>query len=88
MVPYYEIFGYLGGLSLAICFLPQSIQTLRTKNVRGLSAISYSIYTFGMVCWTLYGIYLNSLPMMIFNSISCIFSVIILYTIIKERGKK
>ena len=82
-----ELFGYLAGLSLTFCFLPQTILTFRTKNTQGLSAISYSVYAFGLMCWIIYGIHLGSIPMMIFNSIALIFAVTILYTILTQRGK-
>jgi len=83
-----ELFGYLAGLSTATCFLPQSIKTIRTKDVKGLSVMSYCIYSFGMICWTIYGIYMKSVPMILFNSISGAFAVSILYTIIQQQGKK
>ena len=82
-----EIFGYLAGVSLTVCFLPQTILTLRTKNTQGLSALSYLTYAFGLLCWIIYGIYLASIPMMIFNSIALVFALTILYTILTQRGK-
>ena len=83
-----ELFGYLGGISTAVFFLPQSIKTIRTKDVTGLSVITYCVYLFGIICWTIYGIYMKSIPMMMFNSISGIFSITILYTIIQQQRKK
>lgn len=80
-----ETFGYLAGISTAICFLPQTIKTLRTKDVRGLSVGSYCIYVFGMMSWTIYGIYMSSVPMMVFNGISLAFAATILYTILTHR---
>lgn len=85
-----EFLGYLAGICTAIVFLPQTIKTIREKDVTGLSLTSYIIYCVGMISWILYGIYLDSLQMMIFNSISLFFAVIILYMIICStlRAKK
>ena len=83
-----EVLGYVAGICTAIVFLPQSIQTVKTKNVQGLALSSYIIYNIGMLSWILYGVYLNSVQMIIFNSISLIFASIILYMIIKDRLKK
>ena len=80
-----EILGYVAGICTAIVFLPQSLQTLKTKNVQGLSLSTYIIYNIGMLSWILYGIYLHSLQMIIFNSISFVFSSIILYLIITRK---
>ena len=80
-----EILGYVAGICTAIVFLPQSIRTLKTKDVKGLALSTYIIYNIGMLCWILYGIYLHSAQMIIFNSISFIFSSIILYMIITQK---
>lgn len=82
-----EILGYVAGICTAIVFLPQSIQTVKTKNVDGLSLQTYIIYAIGMLSWILYGIYLHSVQMMIFNSISLVFALIILYIILKQKRK-
>ncbi len=80
-----EFLGYLAGVCTAIVFLPQTIQTIRSKNISGLSVVSYSIYCIGMISWILYGIYMHSVQMVLFNSISLIFAAIVLYMIIKYR---
>lgn len=80
-----EFLGYLAGICTAIVFLPQSIETVKTKNVQGLSVSTYIIYTIGMISWILYGVYLHSIQMMIFNSISLVFALIILYMIVRKK---
>lgn len=80
-----ELLGYIAGICTAIVFLPQSIQTIKTKNTQGLSLGTYIIYCIGMLCWIAYGIYLSSVQMIIFNAISLFFAVIILYIIITRR---
>lgn len=82
-----EIMGYLAGICTAIVFLPQSVQTIKTKDVSGLSLGSYLIYCFGMLCWIAYGIYLHSVQMMLFNTISLFFAAIILGIILMQRAK-
>ena len=82
-----ELLGYIAGICTAIVFLPQSVQTVKSKNVQGLALSSYIIYNIGMVAWILYGIYLKSIQMIVFNSISLIFATIILYMIIKDKIK-
>lgn len=83
-----EILGYLAGICTAIVFLPQTIQTIKSKNVDGLSLFTYIIYCIGMTSWILYGIYLSSVQMIFFNGISLFFALIIIYMIIKGKTKK
>ena len=39
-----EAAGYIAGLCIATCFLPQTLRTIRSKNVQELSLTSYVIY--------------------------------------------
>ena len=80
-----EALGYLAGICTAVVFLPQTIRTIRTRDVRGLSLPTYIIYCIGMVSWILYGIYLKSIQMMLFNAISLFFASIVLYLIITDK---
>lgn len=83
-----EFLGYLAGVCTAIVFLPQTIQTIKSKNVSGLSLVTYIIYCVGMVSWISYGVYLHSVQMILFNAISLVFALIILYMIIMAKIKK
>ena len=83
-----ELFGYASGICTTMAFLPQAIKSIITRNVSGLSLSMYIIYCVGLVFWILYGVYLNSFQIVLFNSITLIFNGIILYMIIttKKRG--
>ena len=83
-----EALGYFAGICTAIVFLPQTIQTIKDRNVSGLSLTTYIIYCLGMISWILYGVYLHSIQMMLFNAISLFFAAIILYMIVVARIKK
>ena len=82
-----EIAGYIAGICIATCFFPQTLQTIKTKNVQDLSLFSYIIYCTGMICWALYGIYLHSVQMILFNLISLYFAGTILFMIVKYKKK-
>ena len=83
-----EALGYLAGICTAIVFFPQTIQTIKERNVKGLSLSTYIIYCTGMVSWILYGIYLHSFQMIVFNAISLFFAGIILYMIMADTKRK
>ena len=80
-----EFLGYLAGVCVAVAFLPQSLKTIRDKDVKGLSLASYAIYCTGIVSWVLYGAYLHSVQMVIFNAISLVFAGTILYMIVRYK---
>lgn len=77
-----EFFGYASGVCTTMAFLPQAIKSIITKNVSGLSLSMYIIYCIGLVFWILYGVYLGSFQIILFNTITLIFNGIILYMII------
>jgi len=85
-----EFFGYACGACTTIAFLPQAIKSIITKNVSGLSLSMYIIYCIGLVFWILYGVYLNSFQIILFNSITLIFNSVILCMIIiaQKHNKK
>ena len=89
-----EFLGYMSGLLTALAFLPQALKSIATKNVSGLSRSMYIVYCTALVCWILYGIYLHSVQIIFFNSITLVFNAIILYMIItatkpvKSKKKK
>lgn len=83
-----EFLGYLAGICTAIVFLPQSLQTIKTRDTTSLSKMTYIVYCVGMVSWILYGIYLHSIQMILFNAISLFFALIILYIIFQNKANK
>ena len=66
-----EAAGYIAGLCIATCFLPQTLRTIRSKNVQELSLTSY----------------LHSVQMILFNLISLYFAGTILFMIVKYKKK-
>lgn len=80
-----EFFGYACGACTTIAFLPQAIKSITTKNVSGLSLSMYIIYCIGLIFWVLYGVYLRSFQIILFNSITLMFNSIILYMIIVNK---
>lgn len=83
-----EILGYACGFCTTIAFLPQTIKSIRSRNVSGLSWLTYTIYCVGCALWMLYGVYLNSFQMVLFNGITLLLNGIILHLIIVNKGNK
>ena len=65
-----EWFGFAAAFLTTVSFIPQAIMTIRTKNTRGISRGMYSMFTLGVVFWLVYGIALNSWPMILANTVT------------------
>ena len=81
----FVLFGYFAVFFTTISFLPQAIKTLRTRNVEGLSLLTYLFLFLGSLSWFLYGNYLNDIPLMATNSMTTILTGLILFLIVKEK---
>lgn len=82
------IFGYFAAFFTAVSFLPQAIKTVKTRETAGLSLLTYLFLFLGSLSWFIYGVYLTDYPLMITNSLTTIFTGIILYLILSERNSK
>jgi MtN3 and saliva related transmembrane protein len=80
-----ELFGYVAGTLTTISFLPQVLKSVREKNVNGLSLAMYICFTTGVAFWLIYGILIGNTPIIIFNIITLLFAVAIIYNIIKYK---
>jgi len=81
----FVIIGYLAAFFTAVSFLPQAIKTIKTREVTGLSVITYLFLFFGSLSWLVYGYYLKDLPILTTNTLTTISTFIILFLIFKER---
>ncbi|MFA6988826.1 MAG: SemiSWEET transporter [Candidatus Gastranaerophilaceae bacterium] len=73
-----ELIGYLAGLLSTIAFVPQVIQVVKTKSTKDISLIMFTVFSSGILAWLIYGIFVHSLPMMIFNSLIFLQSLVII----------
>ncbi len=82
------IFGYFAAFFTAVSFLPQAIKTVKTRETAGLSLLTYLFLFLGSLSWFIYGFYLTDYPLMITNSLTTIFTGIILFLIFSEKNSK
>ena len=81
----FEMIGIIAGICIALPSIPQILQTRITKEVKGLSPLMIGLQAMGTGCYFVYGRYLGSVSMMLFNTISVISAVIMLILIWKYR---
>jgi MtN3 and saliva related transmembrane protein len=81
--------GYLAATLTTLSFVPQALLTLRTRQVRGISAGMYSAFTLGVALWLAYGWQLGEWPIIIANAITLVLAATILTTklLVEWRGR-
>ena len=75
---YIDLFGFLAALLTTIAFLPQLYKTWKTKSADDVSLIMLILFIIGLICWIIYGININSIPILVANIITFIFNFSIL----------
>ena len=79
------IIGLVAAMCTTVSFLPQIIKSVKTKHTADLSLTMYSILTIGVFSWLIYGILIQSLPIIIANTITLFFSFTILVLKLKYK---
>jgi MtN3 and saliva related transmembrane protein len=65
-----EWFGYAAAVLTTGSFIPQAVMTIRSRNTSGVSLAMYVIFTLGVALWLVYGIALQSWPMILANTVT------------------
>ncbi|HBG46710.1 MAG TPA: hypothetical protein DDW94_06930 [Deltaproteobacteria bacterium] len=72
------LLGLLGGTLTTASFFPQVVKTWKTRSTKDVSLVMFLLLSVGIFIWIVYGIKIGSLPVVVANSISLVFSLIIL----------
>jgi len=79
-----EVIGLIAAFCTTISFLPQVIHAFKTKSTKDISLPMYLTLTFGVLMWLIYGLFLQSLPIILANAVTFIFASAILVLKIKH----
>ena len=85
MIDKFEIIGLMAALLTTAAYVPQAYKTWKTKSAGNISLTMYIAMFIGIILWLIYGIHLQSLAMIIANTVTAILTLMIL--IFKIRYK-
>ena len=77
------ILGLVAATLTTSAFVPQLIKIWRSKSAKDVSLEMLITFCIGVFLWLVYGIYLQSLPVILANLLTLIFNLIILWLKIK-----
>ena len=78
MITMPEMIGYLAATLTTASFLPQALLTIRTRDTESLSLSMYSLFTLGVLCWLIYGVYISNKAIIFANAITLVLAASIL----------
>jgi MtN3 and saliva related transmembrane protein len=73
-----ELISYLAATLTTSSFLPQAVLTLKTKDTESLSLGMYSLFTAGVLCWLVYGLYIADPAIIAANAVTFALAALIL----------
>ena len=73
-----ELISYLAATLTTSSFLPQAVLTLKTKDTESLSLGMYSLFTAGVLCWLVYGLYIADPASIAANAVTFALAALIL----------
>ena len=77
------ILGLVAATLTTSAFIPQLIKIWKSKSAKDVSLEMLITFCIGVFLWLVYGIYLQSLPVILANLLTLIFNLIILWLKIK-----
>jgi MtN3 and saliva related transmembrane protein len=79
-----EILGYVAAFLTTVAFFPQTIKTIRTRDTKSISLAMYVMFTAGIALWLVYGLLVESWPLIFANSITFLLALTILVLKLRE----
>jgi MtN3 and saliva related transmembrane protein len=80
-----DLVGYAAAILTTIAFVPQTLKSWRSRDLRGVSLTMYSLFTAGIALWLVYGVMIASWPIIIANTITLVLAGAILTLKVMHR---
>jgi MtN3 and saliva related transmembrane protein len=65
-----EILGLAAALLTTLCWIPQAVRTIRTRDTRAISLVTQCAFAAGVFLWLLYGIAIAATPIILANAVT------------------
>ena len=70
--------GYAAAIITTISFVPQVLKVWRTRSARDVSLGMYSLFTLGIFTWLVYGVLIESWPVILANLVTLVLAGMVL----------
>lgn len=65
-----EILGLAAACGTTLCWAPQALRIIRTRDTRAISLVSQTAFALGTALWFLYGLAIGSWPVIMANAVT------------------
>jgi len=67
-----QTLGFIAAILTTLCWLPQALRTIQTKDTRGLSLVTQGALASGVGLWLVYGLWVGDLPLIFSNAVTLV----------------
>lgn len=82
-----ELVGLTAAVFTTSSFAPQVYHSWKTKDVEGLSLTMYIVFFIGTLLWTVYGVSIGSMSVILANIVTSLLILVLIYLKIKYRKR-
>lgn len=75
---YVTVLGSIAGTLTSLAFFPQVVKAWKSKSTEDVSLGTLALMCIGTFLWVIYGIYINSLPLIATNVVTFVFAFVVL----------
>ena len=79
-----DFIGYIAAFLTTVSFVPQAYHSWKTRDLSGISLPMYSLFSAGVAGWLVYGLLIQSWPIIVANSITLVLACVVLILKIKH----
>ncbi len=83
-----DLIGYGAAILTTAAFVPQALKSWSSRDLSGVSLSMYSLFTLGVALWLLYGIVLQSWPIILANCVTLVLAGLVLGLKISHLRRK
>jgi len=73
-----DLVGFMAAVICSLAMTPQVIKIYRTKETRDLSLGAFSVLATGLFLWLVYGLLIQSIPVILGNAVGVSFTLYII----------
>ena len=82
-----QVLGWIGLGLVQTFYLPQTIKIIRTKEVAGLSLLSWMILWLGLLFYLVYSIYVSDIVFTVGNAAGVLQSTLVIVLVLRYRPR-
>jgi MtN3 and saliva related transmembrane protein len=64
--------GFIAAILTTVSFVPQVLKVWRTRSAKDISLGMYSLFTLGIAAWLVYGVLIDSWPVILANLVTLV----------------